>query len=87
MQVPAKFDYEVAASVDEATNLLQRCGPEAYLVAGGHSLIPMMKLRLAPSETLIDIHKLEDELRFIRDGGELLRVGPPATRMPSSPSL
>ncbi len=54
MQVPARFDYEVAASVDEAINLLQRHGPETHLLAGGHSLIPLMKLRLAAPETVID---------------------------------
>jgi aerobic carbon-monoxide dehydrogenase medium subunit len=75
MQVPARFDYEVATSVEEAIDLLRRHGPEAHLVAGGHSLIPMMKLRLASPETLIDIHKLDDELRYIRDDGGLLRVG------------
>lgn len=75
MQVPARFDYEVAASVDEAINLLQRHGPEAHLMAGGHSLIPLMKLRLASPETVIDIHKLDDELRYIRDDGGALKVG------------
>ena len=66
MQVPAQFDYEVAASVEEAIELLQRHGPEARLLAGGHSLIPMMKLRLAFPEVLIDIHELDDELRYVR---------------------
>jgi carbon-monoxide dehydrogenase medium subunit len=47
MQVPAQFEYEVADSVDEAISLLQQHGPESRLLAGGHSLIPMMKLRLA----------------------------------------
>lgn len=75
MQVPARFEYEVATSIDEAISLLQRCGPEAHLLAGGHSLIPMMKLRLASPETIIDIHKLDDELRYIRDDGGLLRIG------------
>ncbi|MGH3090103.1 MAG: FAD binding domain-containing protein [Rubrobacteraceae bacterium] len=75
MQVPARFEYEVATSVEEAISLLQRHGPEAHLVAGGHSLIPMMKLRLASPETLIDIHKLDDELRYIRDDGGTLRIG------------
>lgn len=75
MQVPAQFEYEVATSVDEAISLLQRHGPEAHLVAGGHSLIPMMKLRLATPEVLIDIHKLDDELRYIRDDGGTLKIG------------
>ena len=75
MQVPAQFEYEVAASVDEAISLLQRHGPEAQLLAGGHSLIPMMKLRLASPEVLIDIHKLDGELRYVRDDGGVLRIG------------
>ena len=75
MQVPARFEYEVAASVDEAISLLQRHGPEARLIAGGHSLIPMMKLRLASPEVLVDIHKLDDELRYIRDDGGVLKIG------------
>ena len=75
MQVPAQFEYEVAGSVDEAISLLHRYGPESRLLAGGHSLIPMMKLRLAFPEVLIDIHELDGELRYVRgeDGG--LRVG------------
>ncbi|CAN5209885.1 hypothetical protein BH18ACT10_BH18ACT10_03620 [soil metagenome] len=67
MQVPARFEYEVATSVEEAIELLERHGPEARLLAGGHSLIPMMKLRLAFPETLIDIHELDGELRYIRE--------------------
>ena len=75
MQVPAPFDYARASSVDEAITLLERLGPEARLVAGGHSLLPMMKLRLATPEHLIDINPLEAELGYItetaeRSGGE-----------------
>ncbi|HEX6468006.1 MAG TPA: FAD binding domain-containing protein, partial [Streptosporangiaceae bacterium] len=66
MQVPARFEYEVAGSVGEAIELLERHGEDAYLLAGGHSLIPMMKLRLASPEVVIDIHKLDDELRYVR---------------------
>ncbi len=58
MQVPAPFEYERATSVDHALALLERHGPEARLLAGGHSLLPMMKLRLARPETLIDINDL-----------------------------
>ena len=75
MQVPAQFEYEVAGSVDEAISLLQRYGPESRLLAGGHSLIPMMKLRLAFPEVLIDIHELDNELRYVREEGGTLRVG------------
>ncbi len=71
MQVPAHFEYEKATSVDHALDLLNRWGSEARVVAGGHSLIPMMKLRLARPEALIDINDLT-ELDYIRmDGGEL----------------
>ena len=75
MQVPARFEYEVATSVDEAISLLQRHGPEAHVLAGGHSLVPMMKLRLASPEVVIDIHKLDGELRYIRDDGGVLKIG------------
>jgi carbon-monoxide dehydrogenase medium subunit len=75
LQVPAQFDYEVATSVEEAIELLQRHGPEARLLAGGHSLIPMMKLRLAFPEVLIDIHELDGDLRFVREDDGALRVG------------
>jgi carbon-monoxide dehydrogenase medium subunit len=75
LQVPAQFDYEVATSVEEAIELLQRHGPEARLLAGGHSLIPMMKLRLAFPEVLIDIHELDGDLRFVREDDRTLRVG------------
>ena len=75
MQVPAQFEYEVAGSVDEAISLLQRYGPESRLLAGGHSLIPMMKLRLAFPEVLIDIHELDGELRYVREEEGTLRVG------------
>ena len=51
VQVPAPFEYERATSVDEALELLARLGPDARLLAGGHSLLPMMKLRLATPST------------------------------------
>jgi len=71
MQVPAHVEYEKAASVEHALTLLARFGPEARILAGGHSLIPMMKLRLAQPETLIDINGLT-ELSYIRvTDGEL----------------
>jgi aerobic carbon-monoxide dehydrogenase medium subunit len=74
MQVPAYVEYEKATSVQHALALLERFGPAARILAGGHSLIPMMKLRLAQPETLIDINALS-ELRYIRvDGGEF-RIG------------
>ncbi len=75
MQVPAPFEYQRATSVDDAIGLLERLGSEARLVAGGHSLLPMMKLRLANPEYLVDINDLHDELSYVRvDGGEV-RLG------------
>jgi carbon-monoxide dehydrogenase medium subunit len=75
MQVPAPFDYARASSIDEAIALLERFGPEARLVAGGHSLLPMMKLRLATPEHLIDINPLADELGYIREESGEVRIG------------
>ncbi|WP_327582673.1 xanthine dehydrogenase family protein subunit M [Nonomuraea sp. NBC_00507] len=71
MQVPAKFEYERADSVPHAIELLARYGPEARIVAGGHSLIPMMKLRLAQPEALIDINGLAELGRIAVEGDEL----------------
>jgi aerobic carbon-monoxide dehydrogenase medium subunit len=75
MQVPAPFEYERATSVDHAIGLLERLGDSARLVAGGHSLLPMMKLRLANFEYLIDINPLHGELGYIRSGPDEVRVG------------
>jgi carbon-monoxide dehydrogenase medium subunit len=74
MQVPAYVEYEKAASVEHALALLARFGPESRILAGGHSLIPMMKLRLAQPETLIDINGLS-ELSYIRVTDGELRIG------------
>ena len=74
MQVPAQVEYEKAASVEHALALLARYGPEARVLAGGHSLIPMMKLRLAQPETLVDINGLS-ELSYLRVAGGELRIG------------
>ncbi|MFN8132131.1 MAG: xanthine dehydrogenase family protein subunit M [Solirubrobacteraceae bacterium] len=75
MQTPAPFDYERATSVDGAIAALERLGPDARIIAGGHSLLPMMKLRLANPGHLIDINDLEPELSYIRDAGDEIRVG------------
>jgi aerobic carbon-monoxide dehydrogenase medium subunit len=75
MQVPAPFDYARASSVDDAIALLERLGPESRLVAGGHSLLPMMKLRLATPEHLIDINPLEPELGYIAAHDGEIRIG------------
>jgi aerobic carbon-monoxide dehydrogenase medium subunit len=75
VQVPAPFEYERATSVDNALDLLQRLGPEARVIAGGHSLLPMMKLRLAVPEYLVDINDLAPELDYIRVEGDEIRIG------------
>ena len=75
MQVPAPFDYARASTIDEAIGLLERLGPEARLVAGGHSLLPMMKLRLATPEHLVDINPLAAELGYVREEGGEIRIG------------
>jgi aerobic carbon-monoxide dehydrogenase medium subunit len=72
MQVPSHVEYERATSIEHALSLLSR--PETRVVAGGHSLIPMMKLRLAQPELLVDINGLA-ELAFIRTDGDRLRIG------------
>jgi len=72
MQVPAQFAYERAESVAHALALLEKYGPEARVVAGGHSLIPMMKLRLAQPEALIDINGLDELAQITVEGGELV---------------
>ena len=72
MQTPAPFGYERATSIGGVIASLQQLGPTARVVAGGHSLIPMMKLRLANPEHLIDINDL-DELSYIRR--EVMRSG------------
>ena len=74
MQTPAAFEYERATSVEGAIASLKRLGSEARIIAGGHSLLPMMKLRLANPEHLIDINDLE-ELAYIREQDGEIRIG------------
>jgi aerobic carbon-monoxide dehydrogenase medium subunit len=74
VQTPAPFEYERATSIENALALLERHGPEARLVAGGHSLLPMMKLRLAAPDFLIDINDLT-ELDYIRIDGPDIAIG------------
>jgi aerobic carbon-monoxide dehydrogenase medium subunit len=71
--IPSSFDYEVAESVDHALELL-RTADDPKLIAGGHSLLPLMKLRLARPGTLIDIGRLRD-LSGVRDAGDHLAIG------------
>jgi aerobic carbon-monoxide dehydrogenase medium subunit len=75
MQTPAPFEYERATSVDGAIAALARLGSEARVIAGGHSLLPMMKLRLASPEHLIDINDLEGELAYIHEFLDEIRIG------------
>ena len=74
MSVPAAFDYHPATSVDEAIALLQQYGDEAKLLAGGHSLLPTMKLRLAQPGHLIDLGRISG-LSYIREDGGVVAVG------------
>ena len=74
MQVPAPFEYERASSVGEAIALLERHGDEARLIAGGQSLLPLMKLRFASPDVLVDINDLT-ELQRIWVAGDQLRIG------------
>ena len=75
MQVPGPFEYERATSVDHAVGLLDRLGEGALIVAGGHSLLPMMKLRIANPEYLVDINDLAPELGYIVTDPTLVRIG------------
>lgn len=72
--IPAAFDYVRADSVDHAVSLLGEHGDEAKLLAGGHSLLPMMKLRLAVPSMLVDVGGLRD-LSFVRDEGDHIAIG------------
>jgi len=74
MQTPAPFGYERATTVDDAIATLQRLGPEARVIAGGHSLLPMMKLRLANPEHLVDINGIADLEYIAQEDGEI-RIG------------
>jgi aerobic carbon-monoxide dehydrogenase medium subunit len=75
MQVPGPFEYERATSVDHAVGLLDRLGDGALIVAGGHSLLPMMKLRIANPEYLVDINDLASELGYVVVDPTLVRLG------------
>jgi carbon-monoxide dehydrogenase medium subunit len=75
MQTPAPVEYSRATSVDDAITQMSNLGGNARFLAGGHSLIPMMKLRLADPGHLIDINPLEPELNYIRQEGDEIRIG------------
>ena len=76
--IPGNFEYHMAQDVDEAVKLLGEYGADGKLLAGGHSLLPMMKLRFAEPAHLIDIHRISD-LRGIREEGRNLVIGPMTT--------
>ena len=71
--IPAPFDYEVAGSVDEAVSLLES-RDDSKLLAGGHSLLPLLRLRFARPSLLVDIGRL-DELSYVRDAGSSIAIG------------
>jgi aerobic carbon-monoxide dehydrogenase medium subunit len=72
--IPAAFDYHVAHSVDEAVALMKQYGDDAKFLAGGHSLLPTMKLRLAQPSHLIDLARIQG-LSYIREVGDTITVG------------
>jgi aerobic carbon-monoxide dehydrogenase medium subunit len=72
--IPAAFEYVRADSIDAALSALTEYGDEAKLLAGGHSLIPLMKLRLAAPSVLVDVGRLDD-LRYINDAGDYISIG------------
>jgi len=74
LQTPAPFEYERATSVEGAIQALGRLGSNARVIAGGHSLLPMMKLRLASPEALVDINEV-GELSYIREADGEIRIG------------
>ncbi|HRI61705.1 MAG TPA: xanthine dehydrogenase family protein subunit M [Saprospiraceae bacterium] len=72
--IPQAFEYDSPASVAEAIALLQRYGSDAKIMSGGHSLLPMIKLRLATPERIIDISRIKG-LAYIREEGGFLKIG------------
>ena len=72
--IPASFDYERATSVEHALSLLKEHGEEAKLLAGGHSLLPLMKYRLAAPAVVVDIGRLS-EMSYVREDGDVLAIG------------
>ena len=72
--IPAAFDYVRAGSAEEAIRLIGEHGDDAKFLAGGHSLLPLMKLRLAQPSVLVDIGRISD-LSYIRDAGDHIAIG------------
>jgi carbon-monoxide dehydrogenase medium subunit len=78
--IPAAFDYVRVSSVDEAVQALAQHGEDAKVLAGGHSLLPLMRLRLAYPSMLVDIGRVE-EMRGVRDDGDHLVIGAATTHV------
>ncbi len=76
--IPAPFEYVRAGSVDEAVAALVQHGEDAKVLAGGHSLLPLMRLRLASPSVLVDVGRIP-ELRGVRDEGDSIAVGATTT--------
>jgi carbon-monoxide dehydrogenase medium subunit len=74
LMIPRSFEYLAPQTLDEAISLLQKSGPEAKILSGGQSLIPMMKLRLATPPYIIDINRINN-LNYITEAGGFLRIG------------
>ncbi|MBA3431079.1 MAG: xanthine dehydrogenase family protein subunit M [Actinobacteria bacterium] len=72
--IPAAFEYEAAESVDHAISLLGNYGEDAKVLAGGHSLLPLMKLRFAYPTALVDVGRIK-ELSYVRDAGDHIAIG------------
>jgi carbon-monoxide dehydrogenase medium subunit len=72
--IPAAFEYRAPGTIEEVLDELTRLGDEAKILAGGHSLLPLMKLRLATPATLVDLGAV-DGLSYIREDGSVLRIG------------
>jgi carbon-monoxide dehydrogenase medium subunit len=72
--IPRSFEYHAPRALDEAVSLLEKLGPEAKILSGGQSLIPMMKLRLASPQHLVDINNIPD-LNYVKESDGFLRIG------------
>ena len=83
--IPASFDYIAAKSLDEAISLLARHKDDAKILAGGHSLLPAMKLRLMQPKVLIDLGRIRD-LSYIKEEGGQIRIGAMTTHFQAETS-
>ena len=82
--IPSQFDYQAPKTIDEALTLLAANPDEAKILAGGHSLIPAMKLRLAQPALLVDIGRIKD-LSYIREAGDQILIGAMTTHYQLEP--